>query len=72
MDKQTIEALEKSILQLSESEQMELIERIFRNLRKKMVHQETSFELKNYYGISKGLWKKDAQSYIGNLREERT
>jgi len=72
MDKEsTLNKLEKEIEQLTISEQLELIERIIRRI-KKIKQTGKPFEWDKLYGIGKGLWEdEDAQEYVNRLREDR-
>ena len=67
----TIIEIEKEIKSLSRDEQLMLMEKLVRQLRKSGLSQ-IELEWKNLYGIGKDLWKnEDAQEYVDRLREDR-
>lgn len=68
----TFEIIEKKIEKLTPQEQLKLVKRLTRRLRKKYVSVKKELDWKELYGLGKGLWKKeDAQKYVNRLREDR-
>jgi hypothetical protein len=68
----TFEIIERKIEKLTPQEQLKLVKRLTRRLRKKYVSVKKELEWKELYGLGKGLWKKeDAQGFVDCLREER-
>lgn len=67
----TIIEIEKEIKSLSPDEQLMLMEKLVRRLRKSGLSQ-IELDWKNLYGIGKDLWRtEDAQEYFNSLREDR-
>ncbi|MBM4064934.1 MAG: hypothetical protein FJ266_04745 [Planctomycetes bacterium] len=67
----TFEIIEKKIEKLTPQEQLKLVKRLTRRLRKKYVSVKKELDWKELYGLGKGLWKKeDAQKYVNRLRED--
>lgn len=68
----TFEIIEREIENLTPREQLKLVKRLTRRLRKKYVSVKKELDWKELYGLGKGLWKKeDAQGFVNSLREER-
>ena len=68
----TFEIIEREIENLTPREQLKLVKRLTRRLRKKYVSMKKELDWKELYGLGKGLWKKeDAQGFVNSLREER-
>jgi len=68
----TFEIIEKEIEKLTPQEQLKLVRRLTHRLRKTRVSVKKELDWKEFYGLGKGLWKKeDAQKYVNRLREER-
>ena len=68
----TFENVEKEIEKLTPQEQLKLVRRLTHRLRKTRVSVKKELDWKEFYGLGKGLWKKeDAQKYVNRLREER-
>ncbi|MHB8204522.1 MAG: hypothetical protein ACYDHG_12570 [Desulfomonilaceae bacterium] len=66
-----ITQIEKQIWNLSRDEQLMLMEKLVRRLRKSGLSQ-IELDWKNLYGVGKDLWKnEDAQEYVDRLREDR-
>lgn len=68
----TFEIIEREIEKLKPQEQLKLVRRLIHRLRKTRVSVKKELDWKEFYGLGKGLWKKeDAQKYVNRLREER-
>ena len=68
----TFEIIEREIEKLTPQEQLKLVRRLTHRLRKTRVSVKKELDWKEFYGLGKGLWKKeDAQKYVNRLREER-
>lgn len=67
-----IEKIEKEIEKLTPQQQLKLVEKLAHHLRKTGLAAKKEIDWKGLYGLGKGLWKEDAQSYINKLREDRT
>ena len=68
----TFEIIEREIEKLKPQEQLKLVRRLTHRLRKTHVSVKKELDWKEFYGLGKGLWKKeDAQKYVNRLREER-
>ncbi|WXG44988.1 MAG: hypothetical protein WED04_13350 [Promethearchaeati archaeon SRVP18_Atabeyarchaeia-1] len=68
----TLEKIEKEIRKLSPEEQLELVEKLARQLRRNGIPRRKELDWIELYGLGKGLWKdEDAQTYVGRLREDR-
>lgn len=68
----TLEKIEREIERLTPQEQLKLVERLARQLRKTGIAMEKELDWNKLYGLGKGLWKgEDAQEYVNRLREER-
>lgn len=68
----TLEKIEKEIRKLSPEEQLELVEKLARQLRRTGIARRKELDWIKLYGLGKGLWKgEDAQTYVGRLREDR-
>ena len=68
----TFEIIEREIEKLKPQEQLKLVRRLTHRLRKTRVSVKKELDWKEFYGLGKGLWKKeDAQKYVNRLREER-
>lgn len=71
MKKQTsLNSIEKAIEGLSPEEQLRLVERVAHRLRRTSVVKK-DLEWGQLYGLGKGLWKEDAQTYVSRSREDR-
>ncbi|MGC8604250.1 MAG: hypothetical protein ACP5VS_11250 [Desulfomonilaceae bacterium] len=67
----TITQIEKQIWNLSRDEQLMLMEKLVRQLRKSG-QSERELDWKHLYGLGKDLWRtEDAQEYVNSLREDR-
>jgi hypothetical protein len=65
MKKQTsLKNIEKIIESLTPDEQLSLVERLAQQLRKKGLPARKDLAWGKLYGLGKGLWKEDAQTYI--------
>lgn len=68
----TIIEIEKEIKSLSLDEQLRLMEKLAKQLRKSGLSLKKELDWKNLYGLGRGLWEaEDAQEYVNRLREER-
>ncbi len=68
----TFEIIEREIEKLKPQEQLKLVRRLTHRLRKTRVSVKKELDWKEFYGLGKGLWKKeDAQKFVNRLREER-
>lgn len=64
--------IEKEVEKLSPQEQLKLVEKLARKLRRTGLAMKKELDWKNLYGLGKGLWKgEDAQEYVNRLRENR-
>ncbi len=62
----------KEAERLSPEEQLELVERLVRQLREKGLAKKEYLDWGELYGFGKGLWNgEDAQEYVNRLREDR-
>jgi len=72
MRKQTaIENIERAIESLTLKEQLRLVEKLTRQLRRTVLTTKKELDWGKLYGLGKGLWKEDAQKYISRSREDR-
>jgi hypothetical protein len=68
----TIAEIEREINSLSPDEQLKLMEKLARQLRKSGLSLTMEPDWENLYGSGKDLWKaEDAQEYVNSLREDR-
>lgn len=68
----TIIEIEKEIKSLSLDEQLRLMEKLAKQLRKSGLSLKKELDWKNLYGLGRGLWEaEDAQEYVNRLREDR-
>lgn len=68
----TLVKIEKEIERLSPEDQLKLVEKLARQLRKTGIAVKKELDWKNLYGLGKGVWKgEDAQDYVNRLREDR-
>lgn len=68
----TFEIIEREIEKLKPQEQLKLVRRLTHRLRKTRVSVKKELDWKEFYGLGKGLWRKeDAQKFVSRLREER-
>jgi hypothetical protein len=68
----TIIEIENEIKSLSLDEQLRLMEKLAKQLRKSGLSLKKELDWKNLYGLGKGLWEgEDAQEYVNSLREDR-
>lgn len=66
----TLERIEKEIRKLSLEEQLELLEKLARRLRRTGIARKKELDWTKLYGLGKGLWKgEDSQAYVGRLRQ---
>ncbi len=64
--------IEKDIERLSPADQLKLVEKLARQLRKSGIAARKGLDWKGLYGLGKGLWEgEDAQAYVDRLREDR-
>ena len=70
MTKADLISIEKGIEKLTPSEQLELVEKLIHRIRTN-TEAEKKLDWNDIYGSGKGLWDRDAQEYISNLRTER-
>ena len=63
-----IEKIEKEIEKLTPQQQLKLVEKLAHYLRKTGLTVKKELDWKGLYGLGKGLWKENAQSYISGLR----
>jgi len=62
----------KEAERLSPEEQLELVEKLVRQLREKGLAKKEYLDWGKLYGLGKGLWNgEDAQEYVNRLREDR-
>lgn len=67
----TLEKIEQEAFHLNPKEQLQLIEKLIRELKQKTAVGQ-SLDWKTLYGLGRGLWKnQDAQDYVNQLREDR-
>jgi hypothetical protein len=67
-----LEKIYKETENLTFEERLELVERLIRELRTKIVIKKEYLNWSDLYGLGKGLWQdKDAQEYVNQLREDR-
>lgn len=60
------------IERLSPSDQLKLVEKLARQLRKSGLAVRRELDWEGLYGLGKGLWNgEDAQKYLNRLREDR-
>ena len=69
--KTILQRIEKETDNLSQEEQLELVERLVHKLRKKGVVRKKEMDWDQLYGVGKGVWEEDAQEYVDSLREDR-
>jgi len=68
----TLGKIEKEVEKLTPKDQLKLLERLARQLRKARLAMKKDLDWKGLYGLGKGLWKgEDAQEYVNRLREDR-
>lgn len=68
----TFEIIEREIEKLKPQEQLKLVRRLTHRLRKTRVSVKKELDWKEFYGLGKGLWKKeDAQKFVNRQREGR-
>ena len=70
MTKAELKNLEKGIEKLSHSELLELVEKLIHRIRTGN-GAEKNLDWNDLYGSAKGLWGRDAQEYISDIRTER-
>ena len=66
-----IEKIEKEIEKLTPQQQLKLVEKLAHHLIKTRLTVKKGLDWKGLYGLGRGLWKEDAQSYVNKLREGR-
>ena len=68
----TLEKIEREIKGLTSQEQLKLLERLARQLRKSGIAMKKELDWNKLYGLGKELWRgEDAQEYVNRLREDR-
>jgi NCAIR mutase (PurE)-related protein len=68
----TLEKIEREIKRLTSQEQLKLLERLARQLRKGGIAMKKELDWNKLYGLGKELWRgEDAQEYVNRLREDR-
>ena len=68
----TIAEIEREINCLSPDEQLKLMEKLARQLRKSGLSLTMEPDWENLYGSGKDLWTaEDAQEYVNSLRQDR-
>lgn len=68
----TLGKIEKEIERLSSKDQLKLVEKLARQLRKSGIVVKKELDWNDLYGLGQGLWKgEDAQEYVSRLREDR-
>ena len=68
-----LEKITKELEKLPPTDQLKLVERLARQLRKTRLGMKKQLDLRKLYGLGKGLWDgEDAQSYVNRMREDRT
>ena len=67
----SLEIIEKQIINLPIAEQIYLIERIARRVRFVPLKERNALNLNDLYGAGKGIWQEDAQDYVNNSRQRR-
>ena len=66
----TFEKIEKEIERLTLEDQLKLVEKLARQLRKTGLATKKELDWNKLYGLGKGLWKgEDAQKHINCLRQ---
>ncbi|MCX6640603.1 MAG: hypothetical protein NTW14_09000 [bacterium] len=69
----TIEQIEKSLESLPANEQLRLIEKLARLIRKQEKKRNQTLIWSDLYGSGKGIWDgEDAQEYVNRMREDRS
>jgi DUF4097 and DUF4098 domain-containing protein YvlB len=67
-----LKIIEKEISRLTPQEQLKIIEKLTRRLKRKSPAKKKELDWQKLYGLGKGLWKnEDAQKYVNRLREDR-
>lgn len=66
-----LKKIEKEIDKLTPDEQLRLVEKLVRELRKTKITDSKELNWDTLYGLGKGLWQEDAQVYVNRLRKER-
>lgn len=67
----TLKKIEMELESLPPEEQLKLVERLVRQLRKTSLVMKKELDWNKLYGMGKGLWKEDAQNFVNRLREDR-
>ncbi len=67
----TLEKIEKESKELTPDDKLKLVEIIVHQLREPELTGKKPLDLSKLYGLGKGLWEKDAQDYVNQLRENR-
>ncbi len=68
----TLGEIEKEIEKVFPQDQLKLLEKLARRLKKSRIAAKKELDWQSLYGLGKGLWKgKDAQEYVNQLREDR-
>ena len=73
MKKQPVfEEIERVVEGLTPQDQLQLVEKLARRLRKAEFHEKRELDWNELYGLGKGLWaNEDAQDYVSRFREDR-
>jgi hypothetical protein len=66
-----VENIERAIEGLTREEQLRIVEKIARQLRRVPAASVKELDWGKFYGLGKGLWNEDAQEYISRSREDR-
>ena len=68
----SVEEIERVIETLTPTEQLRVIEKVVRALRRTRVPADKERDWTELYGAGRGLWEgEDAQNYVTRLREDR-
>jgi len=70
MEKDVLKKIEKEISDLTPEELLKLVELAIEKLKKHQMLVKEQLDWREIYGIGKGLWKNDAQTYVKSLRKE--
>lgn len=67
-----VKKIKKEVEGLTLKEQLELVEKLVRQLREKGLAKKEYLDWGELYGLGKGLWDgEDAQEYVNRLRKDR-
>jgi hypothetical protein len=68
-----LEKIEKQVEELPLADQLEIVEKIIRKMKKEEGTAKKSITWRSLYGLGKDIWQgTDAQEYVASLREDRT